>query len=80
MRSSSILTVISIAITWLITALVLLVYSFNYLDIINEQVASFEDIGQDAKYFHNFLSNYTQQLVSENYKNTYEILGHDGIH
>jgi len=35
-----------------------------------EQVRSFEEIGQEAKYHHNFLSSYGQQLVSENDKNT----------
>jgi MFS family permease len=44
LKSSSVLTIISITITWLITALVLLVYSFNYLDIINDQITSYIDL------------------------------------
>lgn len=35
-----------------------------------EQVESFEDIGREAKYYHNLLSSYGQQQVSEDDKNT----------
>ena len=44
MRPAYVLTIISIAITWLITALVLLVYSFTYLDSINQSITSFLDL------------------------------------
>ncbi|MFW9929697.1 MAG: MFS transporter [Candidatus Thorarchaeota archaeon] len=38
MNRSLFLTIISVSITWLITALVLLVYSFEYLDTINQSI------------------------------------------
>ncbi|OLS22672.1 MAG: hypothetical protein HeimC3_29460 [Candidatus Heimdallarchaeota archaeon LC_3] len=44
MRASSVLTIISITITWLITALVLLVYSFDYLELINVDYGEFVDL------------------------------------